>query len=429
MKISVLQIDSFRPFVILKKMNKIPALALAALLAGPVPQALSAELIQMGHLEALGTYTEIKNGERDRGVDASGFYSPIVALNPTLVLIPLYDFHYNAYPQYLPQDEGNAFYNTYLVNNLHVALRKEFQPGWFLKFTGLGTWNLMKETPDDKWTKGLYDYYDVGGNIELRRIVRPDEMTEQSSSLAFQYYRRTYPNFQTLVSSTTVTPPEVNEKDYDGLRLTARFETNVPGVSRWYAEPYVEDKLYIDKHLVNEDGTLSPDKMRVDLEAGLNVGAVYVPQKLSRFSFSVDGNYSFNNSNMDYYDSRNSISLSDDVFTPDYYNYNSFDLQPSLEYAHPFGEGKAIRLRVGYSALYRLYASRKALSIAGDYTDHEQRDWEQSYFAAVNIPFTKTFSWITNYSYTHVTSNQKFEDYYRYNYDSYQIKSGVSLDF
>jgi hypothetical protein len=409
-------------------MKKLLSFFLIILSLGQDGKASAAEVINIGHLESLATYTEIKNGAHDKGVDASGFYSPVVKFNPTLVLIPLYDSHYSAYPQYLPQDQGNSYYNTYWVNNLHVALRKEFTPGWFFKTTALGTWNLMKETPNDKWTHGLYDYYDIGANFELRNIVKK-AVAEQSRSVAFQYYRRTYPNFQTLISSTSVTPPEVNEKDYDGFRYSARLESNVPGVTHFYAEPYLEHKFYVDKHLVNEDGTLSPEKMRFDYELGVNAGAVYVPPKLERISLSLDGNLTVNRSNMDYYDSRNSISLSDDVFTRDYYDYDSFDLEPAIEYAHPFGEGKAIRLRVGYSFLYRMYTGRKALTTAGDYTDHEQLDSEQSYFAAVTVPLLKSLNWVTNYTYTHVTSNQKFEDYYRYNYDSYTVKSGLSFDF
>jgi hypothetical protein len=409
-------------------MKHVPALAFIALLACSWQQAAAVELINMGHLDVSGTYSEIKDGSHDRGVDAAGFYSPVLKVNNTFCLIPLFDFRYSAYPQYLPQDEGRSFYNTYLVNNFHLAARKEFNPGWFFKLTALTTWSLMQETPNATWGKGLYDYYDVGANAEIRHLVKEEDAVKNYSG-SVQYYRRTYPNFQTLISSTSVTPPEVNEKDYDGIRYLARMETAHPGVSRWYVEPYIENKFYVDKHLVADDGTLSPDEMRFDYEFGLNAGTAYTPKALQRITFSLDGNYTFNKSTMDYYDSRNTLALSDDVFTPDYYNYTSINARPSIEYAHPFGREKAIRLRLGYDLLYRMYSNRKALTAAGAYTDHEQIDREQSYSATLNVPVTKALSWVTNYTYTHVSSNQEFEDFYRYRYDSYVVKSGFSLDF
>jgi len=386
------------------------------------------ELIQLGQVEALGTYTSIKDSEDDYGADTSAFYSPVLKFNDTFCLIPLVDVHFNSYPQYLPQEEGNSFYNTYLVTNLHIAARKEYKPGWFIKLTPLATWNIMKETPDDDWGDGLYDYTDYGVEAELRHIIS-GASSEQHYSSAFEYYKRTYPNFTTLISSTTVTPPEVHEKDYHGLKYSARAERNYTNLGGWYFEPYLLQKLYSDKHTVNDDGTLDLNEDRHDYEVGLNFGGTYLPRNLSRFQLSLDNDYVINNSNMSYYDTRNTLGLGDDVFTDKYYDYQSFSIAPGVEYAHPIGNEKSIRLRLGYDYTVRWYSDRKAQFSNGDYRSQDQHDQEHTYSAILRIPLIKSVDFVVNYALNHVDSNQKFEDFYRYSFDSYSIKTGISWRF
>lgn len=386
------------------------------------------DVVSLGYLEATGTYTDIFDSDDDYGSDISAFYSPVLKFSETLYLIPLLDVHFNSYPQYLPQDEGSSYYNTYFVTNIHLGLRKEFKPGWFFKVTALGTRNIMKETPSDNWGDGLYDYTDIGFSNELRRIIK-DEESEKNYVASFQYYKRKYANFATLISSTTVTPPEIREKDYNALKYLVRADSAYAGRGGWHWEPYLFQKFYSDKHTVKEDGTLDLNDDRVDYEFGVNFGGTYLLPKFQRIALALDNTYVFNNSNMSYYDSRNTLSLTDDVFTKDYYDYQSASISPSFEYTHPVGEGKNLRLRLGYSFLYRWYGDRKAQDVAGDYTGDEQHDRQHTYSAVLRIPIVKGIDSVTDYSFTHVNSNQKFEDYYRYSVASYTIRSGFSLSF
>ena len=111
-----------------------------------VRSASAAEFMPLGHAELLQAYSEIVKGDHNLGFDLSGYYSPIVKFDDTLYLIPLYSSQFEEIAQYLPQEEGNVFFNTYMVQNFDLALRKEFKPGWFLRFGPIGTWNFTKET-------------------------------------------------------------------------------------------------------------------------------------------------------------------------------------------------------------------------------------------------------------------------------------------
>ena len=391
------------------------------------PEARAAELIQLGHVELLRAYSEIKKGDDDLGVDLSGYYSPTVKFNDTLYLIPLYSAQFYRVEQYMPQEEGNVFFDTYLTHNINLALRKEFSPGWFFKVGALGTWNFVRETHEDKWGRGLYDYMDAGASAEIKRQVKKEE-TVNVYLAAVEYYRRQYPNFATLISETTVTPPERREKDYDGYKLKLRAEAaNADGL-RGYLETSYLHKLFLDKHLVLEDGTLDTDRQRKDYEIGFD-GGFFLPLPWEKFGLTFDSDFLHNFSNMGYYDSLNTLALGDDVYTPHYFAYDSFTVTPAFEFAQPLGEEKLLRLRLGYGYMHRHYPHRKAQMLDGTYTTEEQTDAQHEYFATLTIPLTKKINFVTKYSFVKFRSTQKFETYYRYNYSSYQIKSGISWDF
>jgi hypothetical protein len=387
----------------------------------------SVEFLPLGHADLLRAYSEIKDGKHNLGFDLSGYYSPIVKFDDTLFLIPLYSVQFEKIAQYLPQEEGNVFFTTYVVHNFDLSLRKEFKPGWFLRFGPLGTWNFTKEAHEDVWGRGLYDYRDAGFVTEIKRQINKED-TVNAYLTSFEYYRREYPNFATLISATTVTPPERREKDYDGYKWKIRAEHAAAGGLNWYAEGHLLNKYFLDKHLVFEDGTLNLDRHRRDYEISLDSG-LSGPLPWKGLSFFVDGNACTVDSNLGYYDSRNTLPLADDIFTKHYYAYNSASINPALEYAYPIAEQKVLRLRLGYNCLYRAYTNRKAQDAAGNYRGYHEADTEQEYSALLSIPLTPKINWVFRYSFLHAISTQKYEQFYRYNYDSYQVKSGISLDF
>ncbi len=389
--------------------------------------AAAAQLVSMGHLEVLGAYSEIIKGDNNTGTELSGFFSPVIKFNDTLFLIPLYSADLQRVEQYLPEEGGNILYNTYFVNNFNLALRKEFTPGWFVKFGPLGTWNFVRETHSDKWGRGLYDYRDAGFSAEIKHRVAKEEAVTIYLG-AFEYYRRQYPNFATLISATTVTPPERREKDFDGYKETLRLEQTFAGGQRWYAQGYFLDKRFLDKHLVLEDGTLDTGRHRADYEITCDAG-FSSPLPCEKISVFLDNSYTHNVSNMDYYDSRNTLTLADDVYTSHYFSYDSYTVSPALEFAQPMGEKKILKLRLGYSYLHRAYAERKSQDRESNYLAKDQVDTQNTYFATLSFPLTRHFSWITRYSFTHADSNQEYEQFYRYKYNTYQIKSGIALDF
>ena len=413
--------------LIYKKMGKkfLLTLVLSFVLTNPL-KVKAVEFIPMGHLEVLRAYSQIRHGSHLLGEDISGYYSPIVKFNSTLYLIPLYTIQFQKVKQFLPEEEGNHLYNTYMVHNFTLSLRKEFQPGWFVKFSAIGTWNFVKETHEEAWGRGLYDYRDAGAGIDLRH-KKTVEDNKQDYTFGFQYYRRQYPNFSSLISLASPVPPERREKDFDGFKISTGFENLASGGEEFYIKPYFLIKHFIDKHLLKDDGTLNLNQHRQDEVFNLDCG--FKLPLMERLFFYLDNNYAYNYSNAGFYDSRNTVILADDVFTPHYYSYHSYAISPALEYIYTLAEQKDVKVKLGYSFLDRYYTDRKSQTESGTYSNKEERDSEHCVSSSLAWPLTKKIDFLTKFSYTWSRSSQKYEQYYIYHYNIYEVEAGLSLDF
>lgn len=386
-------------------------------------------IIPIGNLEVLGSYSDIDEGSDLWGFNISGSFAPAVRLNDRNHLIPLYHGAFKRMRQFVAQEEGGRLYNTWQIHNGSLALRTQLSNKWSTRLTTLGTWNFVKETRDESFSEGLYDYRDFGGSFDARHTdIYPVEKRQRVLSGGLQYFRRDYPNFQSLLSLATVTAPEEDEKDFDAVRLSAGFEDKSAEGLRWELKSSLLLKYFVDKRLIGEDGVLDVDRKRRDYVVEVNLNAAE-PFLAGRWEVGLDNAIIYNNSNLDFYDSRDTVGLGDDVFTQDYYTYFSAVIYPHITFYHHLTRDKKLALKLGYSFLVRDYKDRKAQDSDGAYTNEDQQDTEHSLHIFGTFPITKSIDWITNFDYTLAGSNQNYEKYYRYEYDVYQIQTGISMGF
>ncbi len=394
----------------------------------PFLYAAQKQIVPIGSFQALGSFSDTDKGTDLWGYNFSGSYAPSVKLNDAQFLIPLYNGSYKRMRQYVTQEEGGRFYNTSQIHNLSVALRSQHDDEWASRVTGLATWNFLKETRDESFGKGLYDYRDFGASFDLRQTLTIDETKQHNYSWGIQYFRRMYPNFKSLLSLATVTAAETDEKDFDAIKFSFGPEENVAQGIRWEFKPSLLLKYFTDKKLIGEDGVLKTDKKRKDYIIAGDLNCDW-PFKEGRWVLSADNSISYNKSNLDFYDSRDTLTLSDDVFTEDYYTYLSVFTYPYLTYYHPIGKDKKLALRGGYSFLLRDYPGRKVQESNGAYATTDQQDKEHSLRLSSSYPITKELSWVSYFDYSWVRSNQKYEKFYLYTYNVYQVQTGISIEF
>ncbi|MDD5737516.1 MAG: hypothetical protein PHH20_04415 [Candidatus Omnitrophica bacterium] len=387
------------------------------------------KITPIGNFQALGGYSDSNKSDGLWGYNISGSYAPTVKLNDTQYLIPLYSGAFERMRQYITQEEGGRFYNMWQLHNASLALRTKHSEEWVSRFGGIATWNLLKETQDEEFGKGLYDYRDFGFTFDLRQTVTMPAQKEHIYDMGFEYFRRTYPNYRSLISLASTTAPEVNEKDFDGFKFSWGYEDLSKSGLSWDIKPSLLLKSFIDKKLINEDGTLNGSSKRKDYVLTNDMGFDMPVFGNDRFVLSGDGNVTYNHSNLDLYDSRGTLILNDDIYTERYYSFLSASAYPYITYYHPIGKDKILALRGGYSFLYRHYPGRKAQEVNGDYTDSKQHDREHAVHFSSSYPITKELSWVTYFDYSWVKSNQKYEQFYTYTYNIYQVQSGISVQF
>ena len=296
------------------------------------------------------------------------------------------------------------------------------------RLNGFISLNYNKETSDESFGDGLYDYRDYGAYLDYQYNLIKTETDTGTLLFGGKYYFREYPNFKTLISLASQTAPEEDEKDQNVWGLTSRYThkfANKLILSLSYDFLY---KYFTDKHTVDSDGILE-DKKRQDKVHYFKLNGDY---RLSKnFILGLDAEIELNNSNQNYYDSMGTVPLplTDDVFVPHYFNYNRYEIRPSLTYLFPLKENKNIVFKVAYAYTIRDYNNRNVKDAQGTYKSDIQEDNIHAGFLNISFPLTQKLSFLINADYSHTISNMEYERYYHYDYDIYHILSGFSYKF
>ncbi|MBW2194715.1 MAG: hypothetical protein JRF37_03845 [Deltaproteobacteria bacterium] len=151
-----------------------------------------------------------------------------------------------------------------------------------------------------------------------------------------------------------------------------------------------------------------------------------MPEVEGWLRLGVDLNGSLNKSNQNYYDGLGTISLADDVFLDDYYNYNSYRIRPNVSYTFAL-----IPLTPSFSYSYQRldYTDRKAQSADGTYSDDNQHEVQQVTSLGLRYRLFENCSVYTQWQHTAVKSNNDDESVYKYDHTVDNYYAGMSFRF
>ncbi len=385
------------------------------------------EVIPIGNITVLGNYSKVCGGSNLSGVYVSGNFAPVVKLTPQDFFIPLYSGLYKKQSQIINEEEGGRLYTTTMSHNfsfMHKHLYSELLTQRVTSFVSL---NYNKETSDESFGDGLYDYRDYGVNLDYQYNLIKTETDTGTILFGGKYYFRKYPNFKSLISLTRGNVPEKDEKDQKVWGTITRYTHKFADKLLLTLSYDFLFKRFADKHTVDLNGILE-DKKREDNVHYFKLNLDY--RVGERFILGLDGEIELNNSNQNYYDTKNTTAdFSDDVFVPHYFNYNRCEISPALTYLIPLEENRNIAFKIAYAYTARDYSNRNVKDAQGAYKSDLQEDRIHAGSFNVNYPITEKLSFLFNVDYTHNTSNMEYEQYYRYDYDTYNILSGLSYKF
>ena len=394
----------------------------------PAEEAAAKKTILIGDLTVLGSYSKVCGGNNLSGLYISTNYAPVVTLSPENYFIPLYSGLYRKQRQIINEEEGGRLYTTAMNHNFSFMHKHIFSDLLTQRLSAYVSLNYNKETSDESFGNGLYDYRDYGTSLDYQYKLKQTETETATLLFGGKYYFREYPNFKTLISLSSRTAPEEDEKNQNVWGPTVRYAHQFAKGLIFSLSYDFLFKDFTDKYTIDSDGILE-DKKRQDEVHYFRLNSNYRLGK--RFILGLDGEIELNNSNQNYYDSMETapLPLTDDVFVPHYFNYNRYEIKPSLTFLYPLTEKKNILLKVAYAYTLRNYANRNIKDSGGTYKSETQEDKIHTGILSINYPITAKFSFLINADYNHSTSNMEYEKYYRYDYDVYHILSGLSYKF
>lgn len=386
------------------------------------------KLISIGDVTLLSSYSKVCGGNNISGIYASANFAPVLRASPRDYYIPLYSGLYRKQRQIINEEEGGRLYTTLMSHNFSLRHKHIYPNLLTQRFTGFVSLNYNKETSNESFGDGLYDYRDHGLSFDYQFNTSEIDPDAGTIVLGGKYYFREYPNFKSLISLATQTAAEENEKDQHAWGPTFRYIRKfgaklLLSLSYDFLFKHFTDKLTIDSDGVLIDGKNRKDKVHYfSLNGDYGLGNSLI--------LGLDGEIELNNSNQNYYDTMDTpLALGDDVFVPHYFNYNRYEIKPSLTYRFPLAGEKNILLKLAYAYTLRDYPNRNVKNSAGTYKSDTQEDRIHAGFLNISFPLTRKLSFLINADYMHNISNMKYEKYYRYDYDIYHILSGFSYKF
>ncbi|OGS41016.1 MAG: hypothetical protein A3J82_04415 [Elusimicrobia bacterium RIFOXYA2_FULL_69_6] len=135
--------------------------------------------------------------------------------------------------------------------------------------------------------------------------------------------------------------------------------------------------------------------------------------------------FSYNSSDQNGYDA------SAARYTPWFYNYGEWSLKPSVTFlAGPQGPGtRPMALELSGSWQRRRYPYRTAQDAAGAYNGGPLRTDGWSLGVSLNYPMLRRLSLVLDAALSRNSSNQGFEQFYRYNYSVANYLFGVRYEY
>lgn len=380
--------------------------------------------------DAFLSLSRLKGAGTVGGGSADLLLAPTYKYNDKTFFIFMYDGHYYKKRDFYSDEIGPRERTEFQGHTIQPMLRRDFGPRdrYSLTPSLFLTYTFNKDIDSDKWDDGLYNYRDKGASLQFD--IREALVREGKLNLTVQRYKRRYPNYASLLSLTgldlsTGLNVERNEKDYWGLLLKGGYTWEKPLGFSFETQYALLHKDLIDKKVVGADGVLTATGQE-DYQHTLDLNFWYTIDIGGGLKLGVDLRGDLKRSNQNYYDGMETIILSDDEFTSDYYDYNRYRIVPNISYTLAFFP---ITASISYSYQKTRYTDRKAAFTDGSYKSDLQRDVEQAVDVRLSYDFSDHWSVIGQWEHTEARSNYDDERVYRYDYVINTYAIGVAFRY
>lgn len=400
------------------------ATILALLLLGPaLPGSAQVKVTPVADITALGGKYYLDSDAAAFHGRFDAFFSPVLTFGENSELVPVYSGNYSG-TQDIQELAGGGVLTR--QRQTHTVSAKYVYTDEFDKYKPRLSYSkaLIRETKDEKWGKGLFDYDTLAAGFEAVQERPHGTFTE-----SYDLYKVAYGNYSTLLSQsqTVIDTTTFNELSANaGKNTLDNMNHRLAFTYAWFpaagdmkAGYDVTYRHYGEQSIVGKPAAGQPyfkSGKRSDLAQNwtYSLARAFKPLYLS-----VGGRVGWLSSNQNSYDSSRT------KFIEDYYSYVDLDICPSMNVV--LKDGTQFGYSLDWHRLY--YLGRLKQDASGNYGSSKinQTVWLSSLTA--RYPVAAHFFARAAYNYQVSNSNMRYEANYRYNYRASTYLAGIEWEF
>ena len=353
--------------------------------------------------------------------NANAQFTPAIKFSETTALLPTYAAAYQGTKSATELAGGAQLFQdsqSHLLNLKGIYQHEH----WKLKPSLSYRWEFLRETSQEQWGQGIFDYRKPAAGLEVEYAFP----ARAKISAAFDYYEIDFPNYSSLESQVSGSLGReqaqrytLNTRNYSWT-LGGDFPLPFEGGSARLAGNITE-RGYPEQHLVAGTGTLIPD-LRGD-EISSIAGTFYYGRALSpkvAGLFSCALAYTLDHSNQNHYDAELN------TFNQGYYSYDEYSIEPRV--ALVIG-ARRVEYSLAYLRIERNYLERLAQDPTGSYLNDTTRLTQDTILFDLAIPLAHGFKFLAHADLTNSGSNMRYEKIFRYNYTLSSHLLGFSYSY
>jgi hypothetical protein len=348
--------------------------------------------------------------------------APTLKFNKTFSLIPAYLGEYRGTRDVQELAGGGTLFQDSTSHGVFVKGVYQVLSSLKVKPSLGARAEFLRETKDEAWGKGLFDYRKYSGGLEGEY----DFTREMGTRLSYDYYFLDFVNYKSLESASDPTLSRelagqdiLNSRNHLG---TWGFWYPLLGLVRGDFTVSHSLRDFPEQRVVILSGDLSQTR-RQDKGLSGTLGFHNSPLALSprmRLAGNLSLGYIMNESNQNHYDARKTF------FIQDYYNYNQVSVSPQVVLAF---KGQPWVVTLGGQWRERTYDERPIQDKEGNYLNPKLKVTEISSRLGLSWALSKYFKVRALTSMAWSDSNMEYEKVFRYNYKIVNYLVGFSYEY
>jgi hypothetical protein len=400
----------------------------AALFLLPFPAA-AAEVTPLVSLRVLGGQYFFQGDKGALSGNFSALFAPAVRIDERWAVLPSVSSSYQGTKQVIDLVGAGTLFQEQMDHRL--ASKLVFQPAdslWRFK-GGVGyKAELLRETRDESWTKGLFDYQSVNVGLESEYVFEEPCSVRAGYDYAYTFF----PNYSSLESRAAMDfqgQPLARELvgdrvlDTHAHMLSAAVDVPLQDRATLQAGARLTLQDFPNQPIVDAAGQLTAQN-RADSSGAFDL-SLRMPFEWGsevRSAATVDLGAASQVSDQNSYDARQTR------FIGQYYNYGQVGGGAGFQLL--FGDE---RLPISWSNTlawtYRRYPHRPIQDAAGLYLAPSLHQHSLLVSTTFKYPMAPRFALLFNFQFGRTTSNQQYEELYRYNYSATNYLFGFTYDY